>query len=109
MGLGTAILAILAVFLPPLAVFLKTASCGQLFINLILTCLGFIPGIIRMSLLFSVEELKMTEGGVDAMHVVTRDKYAGGGGVYYYEKPKKRRRWYAAPMAAGGSVGAGGC
>jgi uncharacterized membrane protein YqaE (UPF0057 family) len=55
MGLGTAILAILAIFLRPLAVFLKTASCGQLFINLILTCLGFIPGIIRVSLLLPTE------------------------------------------------------
>ncbi|CUM62485.1 uncharacterized protein PRCAT00000035001 [Priceomyces carsonii] len=36
-----------AVILPPLGVFLERGCSSSLFINIILTCLGYIPGIIH--------------------------------------------------------------
>jgi uncharacterized membrane protein YqaE (UPF0057 family) len=39
--------AILAFFLPPLAVFLKVGLRAQFWINLLLTILGWIPGVIH--------------------------------------------------------------
>ena len=38
---------ILAIVLPPLGVFLETGCSGDLFLNIILTCLGYIPGILH--------------------------------------------------------------
>lgn len=38
---------LIAVFLPPLGVFLKCGCGGALFLNIILTILGYIPGIIH--------------------------------------------------------------
>lgn len=38
---------ILAIFLPPLGVFLQEGLGGQFWINVILTILGYIPGIIH--------------------------------------------------------------
>ncbi|TKA63457.1 Plasma membrane proteolipid 3 [Friedmanniomyces simplex] len=38
---------ILAVILPPLGVFLERACGADLIINIVLTCLGYIPGIIH--------------------------------------------------------------
>jgi len=41
---------ILAIFLPPLAVFLKRGCGADFFINICLSILGWIPGVIRMYL-----------------------------------------------------------
>ena len=38
---------ILAIFVPPLGVFLQVGLGGQFWINVILTILGYIPGIIH--------------------------------------------------------------
>ena len=38
---------ICAIFLPPLGVFLQTGISKQLFINILLTLLGYLPGIIH--------------------------------------------------------------
>ena len=38
---------IVAIFLPPLGVFLQEGLGGQFWINVILTILGYIPGIIH--------------------------------------------------------------
>ncbi|MDJ0681716.1 MAG: YqaE/Pmp3 family membrane protein [Xenococcaceae cyanobacterium MO_167.B52] len=38
---------ICAIFLPPLGVFLQTGLSSQLLINVLLTLLGYIPGIIH--------------------------------------------------------------
>jgi uncharacterized membrane protein YqaE (UPF0057 family) len=38
---------ILAVLLPPLAVYLKAGITSQFWLNLILTLLGYVPGIIH--------------------------------------------------------------
>ncbi len=38
---------ICAVFLPPLGVFLQTGLSGQFFLNILLTLLGYVPGIIH--------------------------------------------------------------
>ena len=38
---------IFAVILPPLGVFLQVGLSGQFFLNILLTFLGFIPGIIH--------------------------------------------------------------
>ena len=38
---------ILAIFLPPLGVFLERGCNADFLINILLTCLGFIPGIIH--------------------------------------------------------------
>jgi len=38
---------ILAIILPPLGVFLETGCSGDLLLNIILTCLGYIPGILH--------------------------------------------------------------
>lgn len=38
---------ILAVFLPPLGVLAERGCSGALLINIILTCLGYIPGIVH--------------------------------------------------------------
>lgn len=38
---------IVAVVLPPLGVFLQVGLSGQFFLNILLTFLGFIPGIIH--------------------------------------------------------------
>lgn len=38
---------IVAVILPPLGVFLQVGLSGQFFLNILLTFLGFIPGIIH--------------------------------------------------------------
>jgi len=50
----------LAIFLPPLAVFLKSACSADFFINILLSILGWIPGVIRTSstTLFSKERNK---------------------------------------------------
>lgn len=37
----------LAIFLPPVAVFLKTGCDSNFFINILLTILGWIPGCLR--------------------------------------------------------------
>jgi len=37
----------LAIFIPPLAVFLKTGCGADFFINICLTILGWIPGVIH--------------------------------------------------------------
>jgi uncharacterized membrane protein YqaE (UPF0057 family) len=103
MVLGSVFLAVLAIFLPPLAVFMRTASCGKMFLNLLLTCLGFIPGIIRQ---YSPQTLACLLTLTDALHVVSQSS-RGRETVYVYEKPK-HRRWYVAPMSAGAAAG-GGC
>ncbi|MEM8675013.1 MAG: YqaE/Pmp3 family membrane protein [Cyanobacteria bacterium P01_G01_bin.67] len=38
---------ICAIFLPPLGVFLQTGISQQFFINILLTLLGYIPGIVH--------------------------------------------------------------
>ncbi|KAL7272708.1 plasma membrane proteolipid Pmp3 [Rhizina undulata] len=38
---------LLAIILPPLGVFLEVGCNGDLLINIILTCLGWLPGIIH--------------------------------------------------------------
>ncbi|KAH6918677.1 hypothetical protein BKA70DRAFT_1247904 [Coprinopsis sp. MPI-PUGE-AT-0042] len=38
---------ILAIFLPPLGVFLERGCGADFLINIILTCLGYLPGIIH--------------------------------------------------------------
>lgn len=38
---------IIAILLPPLGVFLQVGFSGQFFLNIILTLLGYIPGIIH--------------------------------------------------------------
>lgn len=38
---------ILAIFLPPVAVFLERGASGSLVINILLTIIGIIPGIIH--------------------------------------------------------------
>jgi uncharacterized membrane protein YqaE (UPF0057 family) len=38
---------ILAVFLPPVGVFLEVGLTGQFWLNILLTVLGYIPGIIH--------------------------------------------------------------
>ncbi len=38
---------LLAIFLPPVGVFMEVGLTGQFWINLILTILGYIPGIIH--------------------------------------------------------------
>lgn len=38
---------LLAIILPPVGVFLEVGCTGQLFLNIILTILGYIPGIIH--------------------------------------------------------------
>jgi uncharacterized membrane protein YqaE (UPF0057 family) len=38
---------IIAIFLPPLAVFLKTGCGADFVINILLSILGWIPGVIR--------------------------------------------------------------
>ncbi len=38
---------LLAIFLPPVGVFLEVGLSGQFWLNLILTLLGYIPGIIH--------------------------------------------------------------
>ncbi len=38
---------IIAVILPPLGVFLQVGFSGQFFLNILLTLLGYIPGIIH--------------------------------------------------------------
>jgi uncharacterized membrane protein YqaE (UPF0057 family) len=38
---------ICAIFFPPLGVFLQTGFSGQLLLNILLTLLGYIPGIIH--------------------------------------------------------------
>ena len=38
---------ILAIFVPPLGVFLQVGLGGQFWINVILTILGYIPGIVH--------------------------------------------------------------
>jgi uncharacterized membrane protein YqaE (UPF0057 family) len=36
-----------AIFLPPLGVFLQVGFSGQFFLNILLTLLGYVPGIIH--------------------------------------------------------------
>jgi uncharacterized membrane protein YqaE (UPF0057 family) len=43
----TCLVQILAIILPPLGVFLETGCSGDLLLNIILTCLGYIPGILH--------------------------------------------------------------
>ena len=38
---------ILSVLLPPVAVFMKTGMSGKLLVNIILTIIGWIPGVIH--------------------------------------------------------------
>ncbi|KAG0643347.1 hypothetical protein HOY80DRAFT_946442 [Tuber brumale] len=38
---------IVAILLPPLGVFLERGCSGDLLINIIFTCLGYLPGIIH--------------------------------------------------------------
>jgi uncharacterized membrane protein YqaE (UPF0057 family) len=38
---------IIAIFIPPLGVFLQVGLSGQFWLNLLLTLLGYIPGIIH--------------------------------------------------------------
>ncbi|KAK0719731.1 plasma membrane proteolipid 3 [Lasiosphaeria hispida] len=38
---------IFAVLLPPVGVFLETGCSGRFFLNILLTCLGYLPGIIH--------------------------------------------------------------
>ena len=47
--------AILAIFLPPLAVFLKVGLGAQFWINLLLTLLAWIPGVIHAIWVLSKE------------------------------------------------------
>lgn len=44
---GDLLRVILAIFLPPVGVFLQVGLTAQFWINLILTILGYIPGIIH--------------------------------------------------------------
>lgn len=44
---NTLLLVIIAIFLPPLAVYLKTSNIGQTVINLILSFLFYFPGLIH--------------------------------------------------------------
>ncbi len=46
-NISTLLLIIIAIFLPPLAVGLKTGIGGPLIINIILTLLFYIPGLIH--------------------------------------------------------------
>jgi uncharacterized membrane protein YqaE (UPF0057 family) len=41
------LLAIIAIFLPPVAVFLKVGIGKHFWINIVLTILGFVPGMIH--------------------------------------------------------------
>lgn len=38
---------VLAVFLPPLGVLVAGASCGTVLLNVLLTLLGYVPGIVH--------------------------------------------------------------
>jgi uncharacterized membrane protein YqaE (UPF0057 family) len=46
-GISKVLLVVLAILLPPLAVFLKEGVGGSLILNIILTILGYIPGMIH--------------------------------------------------------------
>jgi len=46
-GLWNFILVVVAVFLPPLAVFFKHGFHHQFWINILLTCLGYLPGLLH--------------------------------------------------------------
>jgi uncharacterized membrane protein YqaE (UPF0057 family) len=46
-GVGGALLVILAIFIPPLAVFFKRGLAGAFWINILLTLLFVLPGIIH--------------------------------------------------------------
>ena len=46
-GFWNFILVIIAVLLPPLAVFLKHGLHHQFWINILLTCLGYLPGLLH--------------------------------------------------------------
>jgi uncharacterized membrane protein YqaE (UPF0057 family) len=46
-GLDEFLKVILAVFLPPIAVLVETGCSGALLINILLTILGYIPGIVH--------------------------------------------------------------
>lgn len=50
---------ILAVFLPPLSVFLTTGFSSAFFINLILTFIGWVPGVIHALWIISKESEKV--------------------------------------------------
>ncbi len=45
--MGDFIRILIAIFLPPLAVFLKVGFAGHFWLNILLTLLGYIPGIIH--------------------------------------------------------------
>lgn len=44
---GNILKIIVAIFLPPLGVFFETGCSGAFFLNILLTLLGYIPGIIH--------------------------------------------------------------
>ncbi|KXS99716.1 hypothetical protein AC578_9874 [Pseudocercospora eumusae] len=53
---GNVLLYFLALFLPPLAVFLKTGCGADFLINILLSILGWIPGVIHAWYIISKNE-----------------------------------------------------
>ncbi|MEO1236632.1 MAG: YqaE/Pmp3 family membrane protein [Planctomycetota bacterium] len=54
--MGTLIKVLLAVFLPPIAVLLERGVSGSLLLNILLTLLGGIPGMIHALIVVLAEE-----------------------------------------------------
>ncbi|KXT15151.1 hypothetical protein AC579_7933 [Pseudocercospora musae] len=54
---GNVLLYFLALFLPPLAVFLKTGCGADFLINILLSILGWIPGVIHAWYIISKNEV----------------------------------------------------
>ncbi|TVY17806.1 Plasma membrane proteolipid [Lachnellula arida] len=55
---------LLAIFLPPLGVFLERGCGADLLINILLTILGYIPGIIHALYVHHPEVLNLSGGGL---------------------------------------------
>jgi uncharacterized membrane protein YqaE (UPF0057 family) len=63
---------LLAVFLPPLAVFLDTGCSADFLINILLSILGWIPGVIRERILDCVGTLDCMLMSSDAWWIISK-------------------------------------
>jgi len=63
---------LLAIFLPPLAVFLDTGCSADFLINILLSILGWIPGVIREWILGGVGMLECILTSSDAWWIISK-------------------------------------
>lgn len=99
--------AIIAIFLPPLAVALRTGCGAQLLLNILLTILGWIPGVIHAWIVILAEPGLREQHKIDRRQRERTRRYSHGSHhSHHHHRPSSARRSHERVVYRSSSRGA---